>query len=643
MAAAQENVRVDLEGDALTLLRQLGTEMEALKGQVAEFEQSVNDGVIGKSAKLVGLNAAKDAIMEFAPHFRKGTDAVYAYDASMRELEAITGATGDQLDLIGHKARESAKKFGGDAATNLHKYQILLSKLTPEIAKQPEALASMGDSVAALANLMGGDTTSAVNAATTAMNQFNINLDDPIAAAAAMKQQISDIASAARVGAVEVPGITDAITRSGASANAAGVEFREYLASIEVAGKFFGSTERLGTAMRGVMDTIGAGSLPKETLAQMESYGVNMAIVTDHGLSLRDRLMELRKIEGDGGLLEKVFGAGETIAGRALLQNLDLLEKYQDEIAATPNALEDMNAVIMGGMEQKKGRFDAWVEDMRLSLFSLFGEALPYLDMIGGGVMDAISLAPGLMALHEGWQLISSSTKLASAWTAVQTGAQWALNAAMSANPVFLAIAGVAALTAGIVYAWENFEGFRSVVLGLWESFKQVFSNIADFFARMFGPILEALSLAQQGEWAAAAVQAGKFLFNVATLPGQAIGEVMTGGMTAGVADAYELGKAKGKREGADASVAAAPGSGNERMVSSPAEVAQAASKRTAGSGETKLSGVSGGKIITVHIQQLVGKVENHYSNAKQNAEAMRAQVAEALIGAVRDFEMAGA
>ncbi len=59
------------------------------------------------------------------------------------------------------------------------------------------------------------------------------------------------------------------------------------------------------------------------------------------------------------------------------------------------------------------------------------------------------------------WQAVSL---LASAATKVWAAGQWLLNAALTANPIGLVIAAIAALVAGIIYAYNNCETFRNIV-----------------------------------------------------------------------------------------------------------------------------------------------------------------------------------
>lgn len=56
--------------------------------------------------------------------------------------------------------------------------------------------------------------------------------------------------------------------------------------------------------------------------------------------------------------------------------------------------------------------------------------------------------------------------------TLVWTGVQWALNAALSANPIALVVLAIAALVAGVIWAWNNVAWFRDGIIAAWEWIK---------------------------------------------------------------------------------------------------------------------------------------------------------------------------
>jgi phage-related minor tail protein len=68
--------------------------------------------------------------------------------------------------------------------------------------------------------------------------------------------------------------------------------------------------------------------------------------------------------------------------------------------------------------------------------------------------------------------LHAAAQRVAAAASAVWTGAQWLLNAAMSANPIALVVIAIAALVAGIVIAYKKSETFRNIVNGVWNAIK---------------------------------------------------------------------------------------------------------------------------------------------------------------------------
>jgi hypothetical protein len=73
-------------------------------------------------------------------------------------------------------------------------------------------------------------------------------------------------------------------------------------------------------------------------------------------------------------------------------------------------------------------------------------------------------------------------SKIAAAASAVMTGAQWLLNAAMEANPIGLIVLALVALTAGFVLAYKKSATFRAIVQGALSGVQKAASAIIGFF-----------------------------------------------------------------------------------------------------------------------------------------------------------------
>ena len=78
--------------------------------------------------------------------------------------------------------------------------------------------------------------------------------------------------------------------------------------------------------------------------------------------------------------------------------------------------------------------------------------------------------------------------------------AQWAINAAMTANPIGLIITAVTLLVAGFIIAYKNSETFRNFIQGLWEMFKKLGSFIVSIPSMVVG-IWDGLILKTKEIW----------------------------------------------------------------------------------------------------------------------------------------------
>ena len=109
--------------------------------------------------------------------------------------------------------------------------------------------------------------------------------------------------------------------------------------------------------------------------------------------------------------------------------------------------------------------------------------------IVGAGAWAAYTIATSGAAIELAGAAIA---------TGVMTAAQWALNVAMDANPIGLIIAGITALVAVVVIAYQKSEIFRGIVEGVIQIFKDWFrvgNDVIDMLAGIGKAIVGIITL----------------------------------------------------------------------------------------------------------------------------------------------------
>ena len=79
----------------------------------------------------------------------------------------------------------------------------------------------------------------------------------------------------------------------------------------------------------------------------------------------------------------------------------------------------------------------------------------------------------------------TAAQKIAQAASKAWTAVQWLLNAALTANPIGLVVAAVAALVAGFVIAYKKSEAFREVIDSVWNALKTAWEWVKKLIDRL--------------------------------------------------------------------------------------------------------------------------------------------------------------
>ncbi len=518
------NFTINFNGNAEAFTNGLLNVTGKLKGQMDTLSTT-----FGKfKANLIVFQQASQLAQSFGETLKGTAEPGLKLNTSLHELSAITGVTGEKLKEIEGYARETAKTFGGSAAQSVESYKLILSQLSPEIAKVPAALSSMGDSIATLSKTMGGNVAGATEVLTTAMNQFQVSTKDPIKAAGEMQRMMNVMAAAAQQGSAELPAISAALQQSGMAAKGANVSFAETNAAIQLLDKAGKKASEGGVALRNVLATLAQGRfLPKDVQQELTAAGVSMNKLTDNSLSLADRLSALSPIANDAALMTKLFGKENANAANALMAGIGQMREWTSAISDT-NSAEEQAAIIMQSREEQMARYRAKIDDLKISFFDLTGSLLPFAEIMTSALVPISQMMPLIISLGSGLKMLGSTAVIGSIKTCIAAIGSYGLSlvttgttsAAFAATSVasFAAIkvaaiasckaigvaimnipiigwiaAALAALGAATVWAYNKFEGFRKVVLGSWEVIKGFGQTMKEMFIETIKSVLNGL------------------------------------------------------------------------------------------------------------------------------------------------------
>lgn len=276
-----------------------------------------------------------------------------------------------------------------------------------------------------------------------------------------------------------------------------------------------------------------------------------------------------------------------------------------------------------GGLTVLANRFG----NIKESIGGLIVNGLEKLYPILSSVMDIIEAAPaffkkysteietagvfiGVLAI--GIAAYTVAVNFSAITTGVWTAAQWALNAALTANPIGLVVAGIAALAAGIYYAWQKSETFRSTLYGLWEVGKALVGVFITLGKALIFPSPANIKNA------------------ISALTG--IGDTVT--------SAYASGAKKGKNSTSSKEDEKEKiGLGTLSPLKSSSMGGSKGSAKTA-----SMASASKPVQINVTIGSLVDNLNIKKDDFKESIGQMKTEVIKSLIGAVNDFQrVAGA
>lgn len=413
-----------------------------------------------------------------------GTD----FESTMAKVSAISGATGDNLQSLNDKARElgAATKYSASEVGEGFNYMAMAGWET----------GAMLDGIGGMLNLATVGCTDlglASDIVTDNLTAFGLSAKDTDRMVDAMAATVTGSNTT-----VELMGET--LKYVGSTAGALGYSFEDCSVAIGLMANAGIKGSQAGTSLRSVMNRLANDTSGATTTLQ--EMGVEIVNADGSMRDFGDVMTDMRGVFTGLSEAEKAQLAS-TIAGTEGMSGLLAIVNASDEdyakltgsINNSAGAAQEMADIMGDTTENKIKSLQSKVQELQLKGFEVLQPAI-----------DGIIQALGWCAENADW-LIPVIGTLAAA-IAAYTVVQWAMNAAMLANPVSLFVAALVVLIGIIVAVIDNFDTIKEVVgavfgwignfiggvvenikgffQGAWDFITGIFSGIGDFFGGVF-------------------------------------------------------------------------------------------------------------------------------------------------------------
>jgi len=480
---------------------------------------------------LAGLTLAAGATGLALGGIQKAMD----FESQMSTIKALTGATSAEMKKMSDLAMEMGAKTKYSALQAGQGIEELLKAgLTPA-----QVQAGGLESALNLATAGGLDLAKAAEIMSTALNAFK---DDGMKAADAA----NILAGTANASATSVEELQYGLSQVGAVASGIGMNFKDVNIALGLFANNGLKGSDAGTSLKTMLSNLQPSTKKQiglfQDLGLMTKYGENAFYDANGELKNLNQIAGLLQNSMKGltaqqrqAALETMFGSDAIRAGNILFkEGAEGVKKFTSEmskVTALDVAKEKMNNAA-GAVEQFKGALETFqiavltplmplIKEAALNMANFIGNLKPeqikaFSDTVTSGFTTAYNIISTFARfVIENWPLIKEAIiagtyafiaykasivaltiigtviKLIRSYRAVAattTIAQWALNAAMAANPIGLVAIAIAGLVAAGVLLYRNWDTVKAKAIALWNKMgvlRSILTNLPGPFGQV--------------------------------------------------------------------------------------------------------------------------------------------------------------
>ena len=450
----------------------------------------------GVLADLVA-NGIRQAINALGDFIKESIKVGQTFDSSMSEVAAISGATGEDLQML----RDTAKEFGATTVFSASESADALKYMSLAGWSAQESADALGG-VLNLAAASGMDLAKASDMVTDYLSAFGLEAKD--------SARFADLLAYAQANSnTTAEALGEAFKNSAANMNAAGQDVETVTALLAMMANQGLKGSEAGTALTAVMRDMTAKM--KEGKIAIGETSVEVMDASGNYRDLTDILTEVENATQGMGDAERATAlqatfTADSIKGLNLILNAGTKNaaKFEGELKDSTGTAKDMADIMQDNLGGDMKAFNSQLEGVQIMMYEKFEPELragiaalsallevvefvikhsteftAALGAMAAGIAAYVAYTTALKVMEGGWMSLAIAQKAV-------TAAQWLMNAAMAANPIGLVVAAIAALVAAFVILWNKSDAFRAFWMDLWEAIKMTAEDAWDAISGFF-------------------------------------------------------------------------------------------------------------------------------------------------------------
>jgi len=454
--------------DELGALGRKGKETEEKISQSNEKTGNSFTALKGKIGLVTGALAALGAGALMTSVIRTTAE----FTASLANLSAITGATGEDLEYLSEQAKDIGATTTLSASEAVTAFKLIASA-KPDLLESGEALNAVTRAAVTLSEAAGIELTEAANTLGTSLNQFGAGAEEAA-------RFINVLAAGAKFGASEIAQTSEALKNVGAAANSAGLSFEEANVGIQLlaAGGIKGA--EAGTGLRNVLL-----KLEESTDQRLRPSVVGLATSLEN---LAAKNMDVTQAS-------EMFGREAAIAALTLIEQADNAADLEIALTGTATAYEQAGTNVnnlAGDQAALNSVMEAFRIELGTRLEPVMRAAVQSLSSVIGFLTDNMDLLIVAITGIGAAMLVSFGPAIIAGITAVATAIWGANTASMAFMASPAAIAAAVAMAAVLMV--RNWDDVKHAALSAALLIEIGWNNLKLFFQQKFADAIDSIN-----------------------------------------------------------------------------------------------------------------------------------------------------